>query len=124
MRSLLLALLLLSFVPSYCGEKYPFLDHNKRERFQFLTTQFRCLVCQNQDLASSSVSLAGDLRRRIYLMIQQNKSSDEIIDYLQHRYGDFILFRPPVRAKTFLLWFGPAFFLLIGLGAVFILVKK
>ena len=85
-------------------------------RLKKLETELRCLVCQNQTLAESPAGLAGDLRREIRLLADQNKSNDEIKEHLRARYGDFVLYRPPVDNKTYLLWFGP-FCLLIG-GAI------
>ena len=85
-------------------------------RLKKLETELRCLVCQNQTLAESPAGLAGDLRREIRLLADQNKSNEEIKEHLRARYGDFVLYRPPVDGKTYLLWFGP-FCLLIG-GAI------
>ena len=85
-------------------------------RLKKLETELRCLVCQNQTLAESPAGLAGDLRREIRLLADQNKSDEEIKEHLRARYGDFVLYRPPVDGKTYLLWFGP-FCLLIG-GAI------
>ncbi len=84
-------------------------------RLKKLETELRCLVCQNQTLAESPAGLAGDLRREIRLLADQNKSNEEIKEHLRARYGDFVLYRPPVDNKTYLLWFGP-FCLLIGGG--------
>ena len=80
-----------------------------------LETELRCLVCQNQTLAESPAGLAGDLRREVRLLADQKKSDEEIKEHLRARYGDFVLYRPPVDGKTYLLWFGP-FCLLIGGG--------
>lgn len=92
------------------------LDSPKQEaQFRHLLTDLRCLVCQNQDLADSNSSLANDLRQQMYEFVKEGKSDDEIIHYLTARYGDFILFKPPVKLLTSMLWFGPAIFLLLGL---------
>lgn len=85
------------------------------QRLKKLESELRCLVCQNQTLAESPAGLAGDLRREVRLLIDQGKTDDEIKAYLKARYGDFVLYRPPVDHKTYLLWFGP-FFLLGGGG--------
>ena len=85
-------------------------------RLKKLETELRCLVCQNQTLAESPAGLAGDLRREIRLLADQNKSNEEIKEHLRARYGDFVLYSPPVDGKTYLVWFGP-FGLLIG-GAI------
>ncbi|WP_020167251.1 MULTISPECIES: cytochrome c-type biogenesis protein [Methylotenera] len=86
-----------------------------------LSTELRCLVCQNQTLADSDAPLAEDLRVEIREMAAQGKSDQEIIDYLVARYGDFVLYRPPVKATTVLLWIGPFLLLVagvIGLGLI------
>ncbi len=79
-----------------------------------LSATLRCLVCQNQTIADSNAELAVDLRRQIREQIAAGKSDDEIITYMIDRYGDFVLYRPPVRATTVLLWGGPALLLFIG----------
>lgn len=94
---------------------YTFDSPKKEAQFHHLLKDLRCLVCQNQDLADSNAGLAKDLRQQVYQLVQQGKSDQEISDYLTARYGDFILFNPPVKSITLLLWFGPLFFLLLGL---------
>ncbi len=89
-------------------------------RFQQLTEELRCLVCQNQSLADSHADLAGDMRREIYEKFQQGASNEQIIDFLVQRYGEFVLFRPPMQPTTYLLWFGPA--LLLGLGFIVLVI--
>ena len=79
-----------------------------------LSEKLRCLVCQNQTIADSNAELAQDLRRQIHEQIAAGKSDNEIIDYMVARYGDFVLYQPPVKATTFLLWAGPALLLLFG----------
>lgn len=91
-------------------------------RLKKLETELRCLVCQNQTLAESPAGLAGDLRREIRMLADQNKSNEEIKEHLRARYGDFVLYRPPVDAKTWLLWFGP-FCLLLG-GAILLWIMN
>ena len=94
---------------------YPFDTVQQERQFQHLLRELRCLVCQNQDLADSNAGLAKDLRNDVYQLVRASKSDGEIVTYLTDRYGDFILFKPPVKAITVLLWFGPACFLLLGL---------
>jgi len=89
-------------------------------RLKQLALELRCLVCQNQTLADSNAPLAEDLRREVREMIGKNMSDQEIIDFLVQRYGDFVLYRPPWKTTTTLLWIGP--FLLLGVGAVALLV--
>ena len=91
-------------------------------RLKQLETELRCLVCQNQTLAESPAGLAGDLRREIRLLADQNKSNEEIKEHLRARYGDFVLYRPPLDAKNYLLWFGP-FGLLFG-GAILLWIMN
>lgn len=99
---------------TWANTMYP-LDTPKQEaQFEHLLKNLRCLVCQNQDLADSNAELAKDLRLQVYNLVKEGKSDTEINDYLSARYGDFVLFKPPVKALTFLLWFGPLFFLLLG----------
>lgn len=100
---------------SYANSMYP-LDTRKQEaQFEHLLKNLRCLVCQNQDLADSNAELAKDLRMQVYKLVKEGKTDTEINDYLSARYGDFVLFKPPVKSLTLLLWFGPLLFLLLGL---------
>ena len=85
-------------------------------RLKVLAVELRCLVCQNQTLADSNAPLAEDLRREVREMIVKGMSDREIIDFLVARYGDFVLYRPPWKLTTTLLWVGP--FLLLGAGAI------
>lgn len=93
---------------------YPLDSVKKEAQFNHLLKDLRCLVCQNQDLADSNAELAKDLRLQVYQLVKEGKSDSEITDYLTSRYGDFILFKPPIKAVTLLLWFGPFLFLLLG----------
>ena len=90
------------------------------QRLKRLEADLRCLVCQNQTLADSNAPLAEDLRREVRSLAVAGKSDDEIRAFLVARYGDFVLYRPPVKGTTWLLWFGP--FALLALGAVVWLV--
>ena len=92
-------------------------------RLKKLEEELRCLVCQNQSLADSSAPLAEDLRREVRGLAQQGKNDEQIKEYLVARYGDFVLYNPPVKGTTWLLWFGP-FALLLGGGAIWALVLK
>jgi cytochrome c-type biogenesis protein CcmH len=96
----------------------------QQEAYESLTSELRCLVCQNQTIADSNAELASDLRRQVYEMLQQGKSKDEILRFMTDRYGDFVLYKPPFKAKTSLLWLGPAAFLMIGLFVVFVFVRR
>jgi len=89
------------------------------KRVTALSQDLRCLVCQNQTIADSQAPLAIDLKNQIREKIGQGMSNDQIIDYMVQRYGDFVLYRPPVKAATLALWFGPAAILLLGLFMLF-----
>lgn len=86
----------------------------QEEQYQVLIRELRCTVCQNQSLVDSNAGLARDLRRNIYQMIREGQDREEITAYMVSRYGDFVLYRPPVQPNTYLLWFGPFLFLAVG----------
>ena len=109
MKRVLVAALLAMTV---CAHADPALD----ARLKKLEEELRCLVCQNQSLADSTAPLAEDLRREVRQLAVAGKSDDEIKQYLVARYGDFVLYRPPVKSTTWLLWFGP--FVLLAAGGV------
>ena len=92
-------------------------------RVQKLAAQLRCLVCQNQTIADSNADLAVDLKRQVREMLVRGASDREVIDFMTARYGDFVLYRPPVKGSTALLWFGPAV-LLVGALGVFVLILR
>jgi cytochrome c-type biogenesis protein CcmH len=117
MRNLAFMLILISSVTfANANELYPFDNKRQQSQFTHLLKELRCLVCQNQDLADSHAPLAIDLKNQVYKMVQDGQSDSQILDYLTNRYGDFILFKPPVKTVTYLLWFGPLLFLCLGLG--------
>ena len=91
-----------------------FESQQQQDRFDELTKELRCLVCQNQNLADSDAPLAHDLRREVHAMLQTGQSNEEIKQFMVERYGDFVLYRPPVQQNTYLLWLAPAVLLLIG----------
>lgn len=94
------------------------------KRLQNLSAEFRCLVCQNQTIADSDADLAVDLRKEIRTMIADGKTDEQIIDFMTERYGDFVLYRPPFKAQTALLWLLPAAFFAIGVIIFFNFVTK
>lgn len=94
------------------------------QRMIGLAEKLRCLVCQNESLASSRAGLADDLRREVREQMQKGMSDQEIIDYLVSRYGDFVLYDPPLKRATWFLWFGPFLLLLIAGGALFMQLRK
>lgn len=87
----------------------------QQRQYEQLLTELRCLVCQNETLAESEAPLADDLRREVAEMVREGRGDAEIRDFLVARYGDFVLYRPPVKPLTYVLWFGP--FALLALGA-------
>jgi cytochrome c-type biogenesis protein CcmH len=93
-------------------------------RYQRLVSELRCLVCQNENIAESNAELARDLRARVREMLLAGASDQEIKQYMTDRYGDFVLYRPPMRADTVLLWFGPAILLLLGAIVLVITVRR
>jgi cytochrome c-type biogenesis protein CcmH len=124
MAGVFLALCLLISSPASAIDPLPFKDHSEELRFQALTKQLRCLVCQNESLADSSAPLAADLRRDVFEQMQSGKSDDEIKAWLTARYSDFVLYDPPLHAGTMLLWFGPIVVLVAGAAAVFVIVRR
>jgi len=102
----------------------PVEDPQIEQRMKALTEQLRCLVCQNETLADSRADLAEDLRREIRREIKAGKSDPEIIAFLTQRYGDFILYNPPVKATTYLLWFGPFVILLAGIALLYRYLRR
>jgi len=102
----------------------PFRDHAEELRFQHLTSELRCLVCQDENLADSNADFARDLRHKVFELMQQGKSDAQIKQYLVDRYSDFVLYDPPVNARTWLLWFGPLLILIAGGFAVGYTIRK
>jgi cytochrome c-type biogenesis protein CcmH len=99
----------------WAGEAVPMAEDPQVEaRMVAIAEELRCLVCQNESLASSHAELAEDLRREVRKLIRENKTDDEIKTYLVDRYGDFVLYRPQVKPLTWPLWFGPFFMLLLA----------
>ncbi len=93
-------------------------------RYQELINQLRCLVCQNQTIAESNAPLAQDLRRQVQEMMRAGRSDAEIMHYLTERYGDFVLYKPPMKRTTWLLWAGPFGLLALALLTAFLIVRN
>ena len=117
MTQRLLALIVSTFLAGVCGAQSveDLSDPALNARYQALIREVRCLVCQNQTIADSNADLASDLRREIREMLESGSTDNEISDFLVARYGDFVLYRPPVQANTWALWGGPAAMVVIGL---------
>ena len=118
MKLITILLLLLSFSAyaqlQQVQEPLVFESQQQQDRFDQLTKELRCLVCQNQNLAGSDADLARDLRRETYDMLSQGKSQQQVVEFMVARYGDFVLYRPPVQTNTYLLWVAPMILLLGG----------
>ena len=124
---LLLALLLLSSLAhAQVSDPTPlqFRDAAEETRFHQLTSELRCVMCQNQSLADSNAQIAHDLRREVLELMNQGKSDAEIKRFLVERYGEFVLYKPEVQRDTWLLWFGPGLLLLAGAILIVVIVRK
>ena len=123
---LVLAAALLAFVTLAFGQAseiaHP--DAKVEERLKGLAEELRCLVCQNQTIADSNAPLALDLRNQIRGQIAAGRSDDQIRGYMVDRYGDFVLYRPPFKATTALLWIGPFALLAAGIGIAFVIARR
>jgi len=126
MKVLIMAILLaLSAAQLHAKEAAPLAqDEATEKRLVAISSELRCLVCQNESLSGSHAELANDLRREIRTLIQQGKSDAEIMDFMVSRYGDFVRYRPPLKGTTLLLWFGPGLLLVGGLGALLIYLRR
>jgi cytochrome c-type biogenesis protein CcmH len=125
MRHFFVLLFCLLPVLSYAGEATDLAaDPVLEKRMIGLAEKLRCLVCQNESLASSHAELAEDLRREVREQMNKGKSDQEIIEFLVSKYGDFVLYQPPVKSYTLLLWFGPFVLLLLAGGALFLQLRK
>jgi len=101
------------------SDVYLFEHAGQEQRFDELMHQLRCMVCQNQSLSDSNAPLAKDLRQEVYVQIISGANNDDIIHFMTDRYGDFVLFKPPFKPTTLLLWFAPVLFLLFVLRVLF-----
>ena len=126
MRALLLFLLLaFSALQVHAKEAAPLAqDEVTEKRLVEISSELRCLVCQNESLSGSHAELANDLRREIRTLIKDGKSDNEIMEFMVSRYGDFVRYRPPLKGSTLLLWFGPALLLVGGISALIIYLRR
>jgi len=126
MRFALYALLLLLMSPTAMArvEVQEFATPQQEARYKKLINELRCLVCQNQNLADSNADLARQLRDITYTMIRDGKSDEEIIRFMVQRYGEFVLYRPPVTDKTVVLWAGPFLLLLLAMLILFVFIRR
>ena len=105
-------------------EEHQFDSAEQEQRYHFLIDELRCLVCQNQNLADSNAELAQDLREQVYLMIKNDDSNETIINFMVSRYGDFVLYRPPLKPTTYMLWIGPFIIFLVALIIVVQFIRR
>jgi cytochrome c-type biogenesis protein CcmH len=122
--ALILLLLLSSMSWASAIAPYDFANEVEEARFQALSKELRCTVCQNQSLADSDAPLAQDLRRELYEMIRDGRADMEIRQFMVDRYGEFVLYRPPIASHTLLLWAGPFIMLIIGIGIGLYTIKR
>ena len=123
-RVLAPALLVLALLPAAAMEPLPFADAAEEARFRALVAELRCVLCQNQSLADSNAGIAVDLRREVFQLMRDGRSDAEIKTFLTERYGEFVLYRPEVSPRTWLLWFGPALLLLGGIATLVVVVRR
>ncbi len=124
MTALLLTLMLWATAAVAGIETRAFDSPAQEQAYKELVFELRCLVCQNQNLADSNAELAVDLRNEVFRMLKEGKSKQEVLDFMVARYGNFVLYRPPVDKATSLLWFGPVVMLAIGLLIVVIFIRR
>ena len=130
MKKITLTLLLIGALTVSLGpvaapiETFKFESAETEKVFHKLSEELRCLVCQNQNIAESNADLAKDLRLEIYTMLSAGKSEEEIVDFMVQRYGDYVLYRPPFKPMTWLLWFAPVIIFVFGLIYVVRLMKS
>jgi cytochrome c-type biogenesis protein CcmH len=122
--AIVLAISLLATTAAAVDTGQRFEDAAEQARYERLIHDLRCLVCRSESIADSNATLAADLRREVERLIREGKSDSEIDEYMTARYGDFVLMRPPVAARTWLLWAGPALFLAGGLAIVAVVVRR
>jgi cytochrome c-type biogenesis protein CcmH len=122
---MMFALLMLVSFAAFAREAPPAAEDPVLEkRMLRIAAELRCLVCQNQTIADSNADLAVDLREQVRRMLKQGQSEEQIVRYMTDRYGDFVLYRPPVKGSTLLLWFGPAVLLVGGLAVLIIVLRR
>ncbi|WP_457669154.1 cytochrome c-type biogenesis protein [Thiolapillus sp.] len=123
-KFLLMCLLTATTAVSANIETYKFDSAQKEADYQMLVHELRCLVCQNQNLADSNAELAQDLRRKTYEMVEKGLSKDEVIKYMVARYGDFVLYKPPLQRNTLALWGGPFVIFIIAVVVLIRIIRR
>nr|WP_320136819.1 cytochrome c-type biogenesis protein [uncultured Amphritea sp.] len=123
-HALLVILLSVSALANAAIDTYEFKDDATRERFQSLAAELRCPKCQNQNIADSNSPIAEDLRNELHRMLEEGADDQQVIDFMVGRYGEFVLYRPRMTEQTYLLWYGPAGLLVIGVVVVLLVSGK
>lgn len=118
---MLLSLILVSVVSQATEDNFSFEDPAQRATFLRLTKELRCPMCQNQNIADSDAMIAHDMRRKVYSLLKEGKSEQQVIDFMKARYGDFVHYQPPVTAATMWLWALPILFAVI---AILVVVRR
>ena len=117
--------LVLAALRAFAIDEAPaFADEARQARYEALTQELRCVVCQSNSIADSNATMAADLRRQVREMIAAGKTDDDVRDFMVARYGDFVLYKPPVTTRTYLLWASPVLLLLVGLGSAFYVIRQ
>lgn len=114
MRIFLVFIFLLFTHMLWAGDRYPFTSMKQQAQFEYLIKEMRCMVCSHQNLAESNAPLAMDMKQVIYQQVLHGQSDHDVIEFMRSRYGDVILFKPPLKMMTWVLWFMPLFFILLG----------
>lgn len=125
-RGLIVSVVLSFALPALAVQiEFHTFENPQRERLYLdLIAELRCVKCQNQNLAESNAELARDMREKTYAMITDGKSRDDVVNYMTARYGDFVLYKPPFKSKTLLLWIGPPIFLFLSLFFLLRIVRN
>ncbi|HKI73618.1 MAG TPA: cytochrome c-type biogenesis protein [Pseudomonadales bacterium] len=122
-RTFIAVLFLLPLYASAAIDAYPFPNDQMRQRYNELIDELRCPQCLNTNIAGSDAMIAKDLRRTVHKLVLEGKTDQQILDYMHDRYGDFILYKPRVKASTYVLWFGPPVLFLIAAFVAFRLLR-
>ena len=125
-----LFLLLTSFALLFAAASFADIDvrsfetDEARDTYQALTRELRCPKCQNQDIADSNAPIAQDMRAQVHRLVEEGKSHEQVVDYMIERFGEFVTYKPKISSETYLLWYGPWFFVAIGLVAIVAMSRK
>jgi cytochrome c-type biogenesis protein CcmH len=105
-------------------EVYQFDSPQQEQTYKELTSELRCLVCQNQDIADSNAELAQDMRHKVLKMLKDGKDKQQVIDFMVQRYGDFVLYKPPLEGRTLILWIGPFVLFVLGVWLMLRAIRR